>query len=150
MVAKAKAILQHKSKVSPPQRHKTGNRDQNHVHAPSSRSTSCRLSSCIVRQRRVDRPSGIRAYKVVLGRTAASNISVNSPDMEPDMNSTKLSFSTGDTKFKESANEEKKAVGRTAKLKSSKWYQRAARSIGITKKDPVGPKSSQSQGGDAG
>jgi hypothetical protein len=98
----------------------------------------------------VDRPSGIRAYKVVLGRTAASNISVNSPEMEPDMNSTKLSFSTGDTKFKESANEEKKAVGRTAKLKSSKWYQRAARSIGITKKDPVGPKSSQSQRGDAG
>jgi hypothetical protein len=81
---------------------------------------------------------------------AASNISVNSPDMEPGMNSMNPSLSMGDAKSQESANKKKKTVGRTAKLESSKWYQRAARSIGITKKDPVGPDSSQSKRGDAG
>jgi hypothetical protein len=31
------------------------------------------------------------------------------------------------------ASKKKKTAGRTAKLKSSKWYQSAVRSIGITK-----------------
>ena len=39
----------------------------------------------------------------------------------------------GTTKPTVSANKKKKTGGRTAKLKSSKWYEGAARSIGITK-----------------
>ena len=50
----------------------TGNRDECHVHAPSTGCASCRLSSCLVRHRRVDRPCRIRAHKGVLGRMAAS------------------------------------------------------------------------------
>jgi hypothetical protein len=37
------------------------------------------------------------------------------------------------TKLKVPASQKKKTVGRTAKLKLSKWYQAAAKSIGITK-----------------
>jgi len=37
------------------------------------------------------------------------------------------------TKSKASTSKKKKAAGRRAKLKSRKWYQSAARSIGITK-----------------
>ena len=40
---------------------------------------------------------------------------------------------TGATKSKVSADKKKKGGGRTAKLKSSTWYQGAARSIGINK-----------------
>jgi len=42
-------------------------------------------------------------------------------------------ISTGATKSKGAASKKKRTVGKTAKLKSSKWYQGAARSIGITK-----------------
>ena len=54
--------------------HKTGNRDRCHVHAPSTCCASCGLSNCVVRYRRVDRPCRIHAYKVVIGRRAASTI----------------------------------------------------------------------------
>ena len=49
------------------------------------------------------------------------------------MNTTHPSISTGAAKSKVPASKKKKAVGRTAKLKSSKWYKGAAQSIGITK-----------------
>jgi hypothetical protein len=49
------------------------------------------------------------------------------------MNSMNPSISTAPTKSKEPASKKKKTVARAAKLKSSKWYQGAARSIGITK-----------------
>src|SRR5271169_7235399 len=55
---------------------KTGNRDQCHVHASSTCWARCRLGSCLVCHRRVDWPCGIHAYKVVLERTAASDIRV--------------------------------------------------------------------------
>jgi hypothetical protein len=48
----------------------TGNRDECHVHAPSTGCASCGIGRCIVCHRRVDRPCGIRAYKGVLGRKA--------------------------------------------------------------------------------
>ena len=38
------------------------------------------------------------------------------------------------TKSEKSAIKKRKTVGRTTKLKSSNWYQGAARSIGINKK----------------
>jgi hypothetical protein len=37
------------------------------------------------------------------------------------------------SKLKMSATEKKKTAGRTAKLKSSSWYEGAARSLGISK-----------------
>jgi hypothetical protein len=37
------------------------------------------------------------------------------------------------TKSKVSTSKKKRTAGKTAKLKSSNWYQGAARSIGITK-----------------
>ena len=43
-------------------------------------------------------------------------------------------ISATNTKSEKSTNKRKKTVGRTAKLKSSNWYQGAARSIGINKK----------------
>jgi hypothetical protein len=49
------------------------------------------------------------------------------------MNSMNPSISTTPTKSKEPASKKKKTVARAAELKSSKWYQGAARSIGITK-----------------
>ena len=45
------------------------------------------------------------------------------------------SISATTTKSEKSANKKKKTVGRTAKLKSSNWYQGAARSIGIKKRN---------------
>jgi hypothetical protein len=41
------------------------------------------------------------------------------------------------TKPEVSATKKKKTADRTAKLKSSEWYQRGARSIGITKERDV-------------
>jgi hypothetical protein len=55
---------------------KTGNRGRYHVHAPSTCCASCGLGNCVVRHRRVDRPCGIHACKVILERTAASDIRV--------------------------------------------------------------------------
>jgi hypothetical protein len=42
------------------------------------------------------------------------------------------------TKPEVPASKKKKTAGRTVKLKSSKWYQSAVRSIGITKESLVG------------
>jgi hypothetical protein len=42
------------------------------------------------------------------------------------------------TKSKVSTSKKKRTAGRTAKLKSSNWYQRAARSIAITKERSLG------------
>jgi hypothetical protein len=50
------------------------------------------------------------------------------------MNTMIPSMSATTTKSEKSANKKEKGVGRTAKLKSSNWYQGAARSIGIKKK----------------
>jgi len=44
---------------------------------------------------------------------------------------------TNATKSRVSVNKEKKPAGKTAKLKSSKWYQGAVRSIGINKRKPL-------------
>ena len=41
------------------------------------------------------------------------------------------------TKREVPASKKKKTAGRTVKLKSSKWYQSAVRSIGITKESLV-------------
>jgi hypothetical protein len=41
------------------------------------------------------------------------------------------------TKPEVAASKKKKPAGRTVKLKSSKWYQSAVRSIGITKESLV-------------
>ena len=54
-------------------------------------------------------------------------------DMELVVNATKPSTSTSATKSKVPRIKKKKTLGRSAKLKSSKWYQGAARAIGITK-----------------
>jgi len=52
------------------------------------------------------------------------------------MNRINAIISMGDTKSRIPASTKKKTTGRTAaKLKSSKWYQSAAGSIGITKKE---------------
>jgi hypothetical protein len=40
---------------------------------------------------------------------------------------------TTEMKSKQSASENKKGAGKRAKFKSSKWYEEAARSLGITK-----------------
>ena len=48
------------------------------------------------------------------------------------MDMTKPSILTGSMKSKVARNTKKKTAGRTAKLKSSKWYHNAAQSIGIT------------------
>ena len=48
------------------------------------------------------------------------------------MNTTKPSILTGSMKSEVARSNEKKTAGRTAKLKSSKWYHSAAQSIGIT------------------
>jgi hypothetical protein len=48
------------------------------------------------------------------------------------MNPTKPSILTGSIKSKVAGSRKKKTAGRTAKLKSTKWYHSAARSIGIT------------------
>ena len=53
------------------------------------------------------------------------------------MNTINRKISTGATKSKVAASKKKKTAGKTAKLKSSKWYQGAARSIGITKERPL-------------
>jgi hypothetical protein len=53
--------------------------------------------------------------------------------MVPVMNTMNPSISRTATKSEEPASKKKKTVARTAKLKSSKWYQGAAQSIGITK-----------------
>jgi hypothetical protein len=50
------------------------------------------------------------------------------------MNTTNASFPVGDTKSKLPARKKKTTVGKAAKLKSSRWYEVAARSIGITKR----------------
>jgi hypothetical protein len=41
------------------------------------------------------------------------------------------------TKSKVAASRKKKNLGKAAKLKSSKWYQGAVQSIGITKERPL-------------
>jgi hypothetical protein len=41
--------------------------------------------------------------------------------------------STTEMKSKQSASKETKGAGKRAKFKSSKWYEEAARSLGITK-----------------
>ena len=51
----------------------------------------------------------------------------------PVMNTMNPSISRTATKSEEPGSKKKKTVVRTAKLKSSNWYQGAARSIGITK-----------------
>ncbi len=57
------------------------------------------------------------------------------------MNTMYPGISTAAAKSKVPASKKKKAVGRTAKLKSSKWYKGAAQSIGITKaKAPEKPR----------
>lgn len=48
------------------------------------------------------------------------------------MNTINPSISTGATKTKVLPGKKKKTGGRTAKLKSSKWYQGAVQSIGIS------------------
>jgi hypothetical protein len=48
------------------------------------------------------------------------------------MNTTKPSILTGFIKSKVAGSRKKRTVGRTAKLKSTKWYHSAAQSIGIT------------------
>ena len=50
------------------------------------------------------------------------------------MNKINPTISMGGTKSTKTASV-KKAWGRTAKLKSSKWYQNAAGSIGISKRE---------------
>ena len=51
------------------------------------------------------------------------------------MNTINTKLSTRAMKSKVAASKKKKTM--TAKLKSSKWYQGAARSIGITKERPL-------------
>ena len=48
------------------------------------------------------------------------------------MDTTKPSVLTGSVKSEVARSNKKKTAGRTAKLKSSKWYHSAAQSIGIT------------------
>jgi len=50
------------------------------------------------------------------------------------MNRINKTISTGDPKPKTAASTKKKTGGRSAKLKSSKWYQDAAGSMGINKR----------------
>jgi hypothetical protein len=57
--------------------------------------------------------------------------------MGPAMNTINAKLSTRAMKSKVAASKKKKTMRKTAKLKSSKWYQGAARSIGITKERPV-------------
>jgi hypothetical protein len=59
--------------------------------------------------------------------------------MEPVMNAVNSTTSTDETP-QQPPSKKKKAFGKTNKLKSTKWYQSAAQSIGMTKKESS-PKS---------
>jgi hypothetical protein len=71
----SKATLKHKSEPLSREGAKQETGDECHVHAPSSGGAGCWSRSRFVRHRRVDWPRGVHAYKVVLGRMAASTIS---------------------------------------------------------------------------
>jgi hypothetical protein len=73
-----------------------------------------------------------RSPTTLLRATRHVFLSGTSRRLGPAMDTTKPSILTGSIKSKVAGSRKKKTAGRSAKLKSSKWYHSAAQSIEIT------------------